>query len=488
MSSAFQRVRSQNVATSPRPRGYRGSSAFRVALGAGVLAALVSWLGGQYLVEAQYREESKEIGNHLEGMGSKLSQDLVVPLDRGDLDAALGVIQTHLRRYPGANAAVLDAEGEVLVGPLSTNTWEALSSRKDLEIPGLRRGRLGDTRAVDWQGRIFGRQESLGSLVLRLPVPGPVWAGALYNFTAATSLFAAVVTFLYLSSAFRGVAGLRRVLNRISQGDYCERAAVVGCPEVKTLIRDTHQALDAFILAGEEARKVYVETAIALSKTIEAKDRYTSGHSQRVAVYSIEIGVALGLPPERVETLRLGALLHDIGKVSTPDYVLLKPGALTDEEFEVMKKHPMAGDRILSAIPGLRDMADIARSHHEKWDGSGYPMGVSGDSIPLEGRIVAVADAYDALVTKRSYKPAMPVAKALAILEKDAGSHFDPDLVQVFVAMKRNGQGYKPLKKGEASMEAKTKANPQTELKAEAELPNVEPKSVDDASAQETAE
>jgi len=460
-----------------------------VALGAGVLAAAVSWLGGQYLVEAQYREESKEIGNHLEGMGSKLSKSLVVSLDRGDLDAALGVIQTQLSRYPGANAAVLDGEGELLVGPLSTNTWDALTSRKDLEIPGLQRGRLGDTRAVDWQGNIFGRQDSLGTLVLRLPVPGPVWAGALYNFTAGASLFAAVVTFLYLSSAFRGVAGLRRVLERISLGDYCERAAVVGCPEIKTLIQDTHHALDAFIVAGEEAHKVYVETAIALSKTIEAKDRYTSGHSQRVAVYSIEMGEALGLPAERVETLRLGALLHDIGKVSTPDHVLLKPGQLTDEEFELMKKHPMAGDRILSAIPGLRDMADIARSHHEKWDGSGYPMGVSGDSIPLEGRIVAIADAYDALVTKRSYKPAMPVAKALAILEKDAGSHFDPDIVRVFVAMKRNGQGYKPLKKGEASMEAKTKANPRPEPKAEVEPPKVEePPNVEEPGEQEAAE
>lgn len=479
MSSAFQRVRIQSAATSPRPRDYRGSSAFRVALAAGVLAAVVSWLGGQYLVEAQYREESKEIGNHLEGMGSKLSQSLVVSLDRGDLDAALGVIQTQLSRYPGANAAVLDAEGQLLVGPISTNTWAALTSHKDWEIPSLHRGRLGDTRAVEWQGSIFGRQDSLGTLALRLPVPGPVWAGALFNFTAATSLFAAVVTFLYLSSAFRGVAGLRRVLERISQGDYCERAAVVGCSEIKTLIRETHHSLDAFILAGEEAHKVYAETAIALSKTIEAKDRYTSGHSQRVAVYSVEIGDAIGLPPERVETLRLGALLHDIGKVSTPDHVLLKPGQLTDEEFELMKKHPMAGDRILSAIPGLRDMADIARSHHEKWDGSGYPMGVSGDSIPLEGRIVAIADAYDALVTKRSYKPAMPVAKVLAILEKDAGSHFDPDLVQVFVAMKRNGQGYKPLKKGKASMEAKTKANPQAELQEEAELPQVGPQPED---------
>lgn len=469
MSSAFQRVRSQPAATAPRSSGHRGSSAFRVALAAGVLAAVVSWLGGQYLVEAQYREESKEIGNYMETMGAQLTQNLVLPLDQGDMSAALAVIQSNLSRYPGANAAVLDPDGKLLVGPLASASLEPLSAPKNLGIPGLRRGRLGDTRAVEWHGTVFGRQDPLGSLVLRFPVPGPVWAGALLNFAAAASLFAAVVTFLYLSSAFRGLAGLRRVLERIGQGDYCERAAVVGCSEMKAIIRATHEALDSFLVAGEEAHKVYVETAIALSKTIEAKDRYTSGHSQRVAVYSIEMGNAIGLPPERVETLRLGALLHDIGKVSTPDHVLLKPGQLTEEEFAIMKKHPMAGDRILSAIPGLRDMADIARSHHEKWDGSGYPMGVSGDSIPLEGRIVAIADAYDALVTKRSYKPAMPVAKALAILEKDAGSHFDPDLVKVFVAMKRNGQGYKPLKKGEASMEAPTKAKNKTESRTESE-------------------
>ncbi len=461
MTSAFPRVPSAAAGAPPRRRGPWGSTPFRVALVAGLLAAAVSWGGGQYLAESQYREESKAIGTAMQPLGRGLADALVAPLDRGDLLAGMRQMRVALERLPEADAVLLDADGAVLLGPMTSSELPALDAVKDLNNPGLSRGRHGDIRVVQWQGQVHGRTDALGTLVLRLPVPGPVWAGALLNFVAVASIFAAVASFIYLSVALRGIAGARRVLARASQGDYCERATVVGCTEVKQLVRDVHGALDAFIVSGEEARKVYVETAIALSKTIEAKDRYTSGHSQRVAIYSVEIGEEMGLPAERVETLRLGALLHDIGKVSTPDHVLLKPSALDDDEFELMKKHPMAGDRILSAIPGLRDMADIARSHHEKWDGSGYPMGVSGDSIPLEGRIVAIADAYDALVTKRSYKPAMPVAKALAILEKDAGTHFDPELVRLFVAMKKAGRGYKPLKKAEAAVEAPTRAKAQ---------------------------
>jgi len=173
---------------------------------------------------------------------------------------------------------------------------------------------------------------------------------------------------------------------------------------------------------------------VALGNAIDAKDTYTEGHAERVAHYSVAIGKQLGLPYEALRRLRLGGVLHDIGKIGVPEVILNKPGALTTEEFAIMKKHPEIGERICAPLKSLRDMLPIIRSHHERPNGSGYPDRLSGDEIPLEARIVCLADVYDALATTRSYKRAFTRERCIAIVREDtAKGLFDPQVVDAFV-------------------------------------------------------
>lgn len=173
------------------------------------------------------------------------------------------------------------------------------------------------------------------------------------------------------------------------------------------------------------------ETITRLSRAAEFRDPETGAHIQRMAHYSALIAGQLGLGEAFAEALLMAAPMHDVGKLGIPDTILLKPGRLTPEEFTVMKRHPQIGHDILkdSSSSILRLGAAIALTHHEKFDGSGYPQGVAGDAIPIEGRIVAVADVFDALTSSRPYKPAWPIARAIALLREGRGSHFDPACV-----------------------------------------------------------
>jgi putative two-component system response regulator len=174
---------------------------------------------------------------------------------------------------------------------------------------------------------------------------------------------------------------------------------------------------------------------VALSNAIEAKDAYTEGHAGRVAHYSVQIGMRLGLPHDALRRLRLGGLLHDIGKIGVPEAILNKAGPLTDEEWTVMKRHPEIGDKICRPLQSLRDVLPIVRSHHERPDGTGYPDALGGEEIPVEARIVCIADIYDALATTRSYKRAFARERCIEILREDAAhGRLDPVVVEAFVA------------------------------------------------------
>ena len=155
---------------------------------------------------------------------------------------------------------------------------------------------------------------------------------------------------------------------------------------------------------------------------------------QRMAHYSWMIAMQMGLPIDQQQLLLLAAPMHDVGKVGIPDHILLKPGKLTDEEYTVMKAHPVIGHSILSGStsPLLNMAAEIALNHHEKFDGTGYPMGLKGDAIPIVGRIVAVADVFDALTSARPYKPAWAVERAVQFMREQRGLHFDPECVDAF--------------------------------------------------------
>lgn len=189
----------------------------------------------------------------------------------------------------------------------------------------------------------------------------------------------------------------------------------------------------------EEQRATFLGTVRALSGAIDAKDPYTQGHSQRVAMLGEALSRAIGYDDERAKRVRLCGILHDIGKIGVPEHVLCKDGRLTDDEFDLIKKHPTIGARMLEGIPSLADIIPGVEHHHERWDGRGYPAGLAELDIPEVARILALADTFDAMSSNRAYRDAMPREKVLAEIERCSGSQFDPSLVGPFLSLDFGG-------------------------------------------------
>jgi cyclic di-GMP phosphodiesterase len=183
---------------------------------------------------------------------------------------------------------------------------------------------------------------------------------------------------------------------------------------------------------SQELHASYVATVRALSNAVEARDSYTGKHAERVAAYGMKIVHALGAPLADNPATEFGFLLHDVGKVAIADAILYKPGPLTAEERAVMEQHPVIGSEIVRDIDFLGDATVVVRSHHERWDGHGYPDRLAGADIPLAARIFSVADVLDALTTDRPYRPASPFAVAREMIVRDSGTHFDPDVIDGF--------------------------------------------------------
>jgi diguanylate cyclase (GGDEF)-like protein len=177
----------------------------------------------------------------------------------------------------------------------------------------------------------------------------------------------------------------------------------------------------------------YGNVIAALASALGERDRYTGDHSESVVDLTARVGTALALGAEEVSRVRTAALLHDIGKVGVPDEILHKPGSLDEREWEIMRQHPLIGERILRAIPGLGQIARIVRYEHERWDGKGYPDGLAGVAIPIGSRVILACDAYHAMTSDRPYRRAMAHTHAMAELTANAGSQFDPEVVEVLV-------------------------------------------------------
>ncbi len=182
--------------------------------------------------------------------------------------------------------------------------------------------------------------------------------------------------------------------------------------------------------SADRIKRASLESIYALAKAVEAKDPYTRRHSEQVSHNATCIARKLAQPPEAVESIRIAGLLHDIGKIGVPDDILTKPGRLTDEEFEYIRRHPALGGEILEHISMFAEEARIVRHHHERWDGAGYPDGVAGRDIPYAGRIINVADSIDAMLMARTYKQAYPVDQVVAELRRCAGTQFDPEIAE----------------------------------------------------------
>ena len=223
-----------------------------------------------------------------------------------------------------------------------------------------------------------------------------------------------------------------RVKNYVELKKYMDYFQNINLYLEKQVQERTKQLREALKLARETEREI----AVRLGKAAEFRDIETGQHILRVSYYSKRLAELIGLSKEDIELIFFASPLHDVGKVGIPDAILLKPGRLTKEEFEIVKKHTLIGEKILDGAdryPILRAGRIIAGQHHEKWDGTGYPRGLKSTDIHVFGRITAIADVFDALITKRVYKPAYSLEKTVEIMKANRGSHFDPDMLDVFL-------------------------------------------------------
>jgi putative nucleotidyltransferase with HDIG domain len=247
-----------------------------------------------------------------------------------------------------------------------------------------------------------------------------------------------------ISTPIRGLAASTRA---ISRGEFHQRSAVRGAAEISELAEnfnkmagDIEEYIERLKEAAEENRELFVGSIRMLAAAIDEKDPYTRGHSGRVAKYSTLIAQELGLSPSDLDTLRISALLHDVGKIGVEDRVLKKPGALTPEEFALMKQHTIKGANIMRPVSQLKDMLPGIELHHEHMDGRGYPYGLTGPQIPLMARIIAVADTLDAMTTNRPYQSAMDLDYALDKIKALAGAKFDTIVVNALEAAVTTGK------------------------------------------------
>ena len=220
--------------------------------------------------------------------------------------------------------------------------------------------------------------------------------------------------------------------------------------EIQELAEIYNRAAISVRSAGENLEAAYLEFVGSLAHALDARDQYTAGHSRRVSELSCAIASKMQLDAADVERIRIGALLHDIGKIGVSDTVLQKPGRLTDEELALVEQHPVIGRRILEGVQGFASFLGAVELHHENWNGSGYPKGQSGFETPIDARIIHVSDAYDAMTTDRSYRRGMTHDKAISILIENAGIQFDPQIVNVFVNLPRATFFHRPSSAKEA--------------------------------------
>jgi HD-GYP domain-containing protein (c-di-GMP phosphodiesterase class II) len=277
------------------------------------------------------------------------------------------------------------------------------------------------------------------------------------------SLLTLTIGYLFAKKLTEPVHELAAGAHRIAAGDFSQRIDVRSRTEIGDLGNSFNlmtDQIEKFIgelqQAAKDNRELFVGTVKSLAAAIDGKDPYTRGHSERVSRFSIAIAQRLNLPDDEIEKIRISALLHDVGKIGIDDKILKKPAALTDDEFEIMKKHPQKGFKIMNHIPAMKEFLPGMYMHHEMINGQGYPQGLKGEEIPLMARIVSVADTFDAMTTDRPYQRAMQFEDAISRIESFVGTRYDAQVVAAFVEACREGQirpGSVRLKKPEPKKE-----------------------------------
>lgn len=252
--------------------------------------------------------------------------------------------------------------------------------------------------------------------------------------------------YILLLTGHKDLAPPLETIKRLEIQGYCEKSdkfdqlllliesgikSIEQMNTIKTINKQLHDK-------NEELERAYLDTIGILRQTVEAKDPYTRGHSDRVSEYSVLIGKKLGLDEKTLHILKIGGLFHDIGKIGIPDSILLKESKLSDEEYSQIKNHPMIGVHMLGDAAIFTDILPIVKHHHERYDGRGYPSQLVGDDIPYVARIAAVADTFDAMTSKRSYRDSLPIDVVRAEIERCSCTQFDPNIAKVFLDIMDN--------------------------------------------------
>ena len=252
--------------------------------------------------------------------------------------------------------------------------------------------------------------------------------------------------YILLLTGHKDLAPPLETIRRLDIQGYCEKSdkqdqlllliesGIKSISQMKMIKQINGELKDTY----DKLEKAYMESIETLRYTVEAKDVYTRGHSDRVSAFSVLIGEKLGLSESDIRILRIGGLFHDIGKIGVPDSILLKDAKLTDEEYSQIKNHPSIGAHILSNATIFADMIPIVKHHHEKFDGTGYPSKLRGEEIPYLARIAAVADTFDAMTSVRPYRNALPLETVKQEFQRCAGTQFDPDIARVFLDILNN--------------------------------------------------
>ena len=263
------------------------------------------------------------------------------------------------------------------------------------------------------------------------------WAAFIIIIGLVFAYFGSKLLFL---DVHQPIVQLQNSMKNIQEGNLTTKTDEFYSDEFAGLVSGFNHMVDAINIRDKQNQLMFESFLESLSAALDARDPYTAGHSGRVAAYSFLIGEKYGLSEHELSLLKKSAILHDIGKIGIPDGILQKEGKLTDEEFAEIKKHPLVGANIVQQVQGFTDIETVIEGikfHHERYDGRGYPTGIQESAIPLFGRIIAVADAFDAMTSNRPYRNGMMFEKALTIIEEGKGSQWDPVFASIFVDLMR---------------------------------------------------
>jgi HAMP domain-containing protein len=403
---------------------------------------------GDYLVGRITQKAALNMGYPVIDTAGKVRAVLFAALDL----AVLNSRAQHLELPEGATVAVWDSAGTILVRYPDPGHWVGRSLR-GTPLERLMEGHLPEetvqTAEIDGVERVYGyvrANTGSGPYVLHVAVGVPVHVAFASSETQHRQYFiimgALVLVMLgvaWVTSDVMVLAPLHHLIEtarRLGSGDLRARAGQARMPgEFAALATAFDDMAEAVERARTSLIESYDQTIEGWSRALDLRDHATEGHTLRVTEITLRLAQVMGVPAGDLTPIRRGALLHDIGKVGIPDAILFKPGPLTDDEWAVMRKHPIYAYNLLSPIDYLRPALDIPYCHHEKWDGTGYPRGLRREQIPLAARIFAVVDVWDALLSDRPYRRSWSREKVLNYLREKAGTHFDPRVVEAFLKL-----------------------------------------------------